>query len=40
MVVLPSLVLTAVVERFSGLKVVLLVEPSRLVWEVVLPLAS
>ena len=39
-VVLPSLVLLEVVERFSALKAVLLVEPSRLVWLVVLPLAS
>ena len=41
-VVLPSLVLLDVVERFSALKAVvllLLVEPSRLVWLVVLPLA-
>ena len=39
-VVFPSLVLLEVVDRFSALKAVLLVEPSRLVWLVVLPLAS
>jgi hypothetical protein len=39
-VVLPSLVLTEWVERFSALTAVLLVEPPGLCWYTVLPLAS